>query len=183
MGPQLVRCGKLAWHVMSYYVEYTFNGAATCSLRKVQYLRQPGPVRDRPSMGPQLVRCGKCDHVEGSNNTLTFNGAATCSLRKDIHHKYGQGDSCRRLQWGRNLFVAESYIPVRSPLVPPFSFNGAATCSLRKDAKHIGNQRYADAPSMGPQLVRCGKRCTDTLAETDETAFNGAATCSLRKAP
>ena len=58
-------------------------------------------------MGPQLVRCGKL----------------TMLLPSRIANP---------LQWGRNLFVAES-------------------------AKHIGNQRYADSPSMGPQLVRCGK--------------------------
>ena len=58
-------------------------------------------------MGPQLVRCGKRIIMK------------TIDLRQS------------RLQWGRNLFVAESdYTAGRQRFKE--AFNGAATCSLRK---------------------------------------------------
>ena len=59
------------------------------------------------------------------------------------------------LQWGRNLFVAESHTLQRDRDQGHVSFNGAATCSLRKEKKG-GVFRHV-RPSMGPQLVRCGK--------------------------
>ena len=85
------------------------------------------------------------------------------------------------LQWGRNLFVAEStgtmdriaqaFLPFNGAATCSLrkvcvqvafsdgrsTFNGAATCSLRKVRIRILPVPEAAVPSMGPQLVRCGK--------------------------
>ena len=132
MGPQLVRCGKPLQARQYTVIPESFNGAATCSLRKD--LRQCSPTgrRSVASMGPQLVRCGKADIDDaGSMGLQRFNGAATCSLRK------GRPAAGGRTAWPR--------------------FNGAATCSLRKGCGGYGNGRRGGWASMGPQLVRCGK--------------------------
>ena len=168
---------------MPYYTScctITFNGAATCSLRKVGsypwlvvlmsflqwgrnlFVAESKNVKTdfvsiaQPSMGPQLVRCGK-----------------SCCWRCG---RPSQGT----LQWGRNLFVAES-AGRQVNRQGHDTFNGAATCSLRKVACVIlsnlqslylqwgRNLFVAESlmaqlqppmptyPSMGPQLVRCGK--------------------------
>ena len=106
-------------------------------------------------MGPQLVRCGMC----------TIDG------RIDLQSK---------LQWGRNLFVAECPACMTSWPRTSSSFNGAATCSLRNVTLSPRTPRRdvmlqwgrnlfvaewgpphgtavrGAAASMGPQLVRCG---------------------------
>ena len=61
------------------------------------------------------------------------------------------------LQWGRNLFVAESVRRQLPPADGPRRFNGAATCSLRKVAVRGRVGVLHRLASMGPQLVRCGK--------------------------
>ena len=84
----------------------SFNGAATCSLRNVGdgAVCHPG---GGASMGPQLVRCGM----------------PPCPPSNCL--------SPSKLQWGRNLFVAECpQMPHTASMSLP-CFNGAATCSLR----------------------------------------------------
>ena len=156
MGPQLVRCGK----------------AVRICLRRLSHL---------PSMGPQLVRCGK------------FAGVAV-----SIYYAF-------ILQWGRNLFVAERNAYQKNPIAWDMSFNGAATCSLRKaifskapycipvnlqwgrnlfvaeSFLHSTLIGFLSQPSMGPQLVRCGKSPSSPVSTIRSPSFNGAATCSLRK--
>ena len=104
-----------------------------------------GPRRSGPSMGPQHVRCGMRDHPGAHahsrapsmgpqhvrcgmplpartprRQSTSFNGAATCSLRNEVD---GLGSLARaeRLQWGRNMFVAECHPPTcnrnREPLL------------------------------------------------------------------
>ena len=135
----------------------------------------------------------------------SFNGAATCSLRKDVNAEIVASNTAM-LQWGRNLFVAESCLALSNQLARLECFNGAATCSLRKEwADRYESDRQSHA-SMGPQLVRCGKlRAWHLRRDTRATLqwgrnlfvaersglscrrpcrawrFNGAATCSLRK--
>ena len=131
MGPQLVRCGMqrpigkrldellLQWgrnlfvaecagHDAADYVRLCFNGAATCSLRNARRQHNNREFGSIASMGPQLVRCGMGD--------------------MDAIIK-----AAKKLQWGRNLFVAECY-----------TVQGWAS--------------YIALASMGPQLVRCGMR-------------------------
>ena len=157
MGPQLVRCGKPSWQRRRRSPPPSFNGAATCSLRKDWTLRrQDSNGSDlqwgrnlfvaesvqwksiqsdlvKPSMGPQLVRCGKC-------------------LNPHVFH-----DPEFFLQWGRNLFVAESrscnvYTRIiRLPSMGP----QLVRCGKLLEGVAL---RILVAPSMGPQLVRCGKR-------------------------
>ena len=130
MGPQLVRCGK-------------------------RLLLSMGRYTAGPSMGPQLVRCGKSSisrFIELA--PASFNGAATCSLRKGIRRFGGR---CQHQP-----------------------FNGAATCSLRKVAGQCVIVARV-SPSMGPQLVRCGKHMIAGSTDREVMSFNGAATCSLRK--
>ena len=132
------------------------------------------------SMGPQLVRCGM-KNVPG----LILETPA-------------------RLQWGRNLFVAEcmpcllsAQSVMRASMGPqlvrcgmqqrqlrrrrpvPAGFNGAATCSLRNVSLHALRRRMGHA-SMGPQLVRCGMYAVCFWHFRGINSFNGAATCSLR---
>ena len=133
MGPQLVRCGKnmtpSTWSLTSY-LQWGRNLFVAESLK--QDIEREHSQRT-PSMGPQLVRCGKS--VIQSTIPLelaSFNGAATCSLRKVATTEKPE-EHASVLQWGRNLFVAESACSAACPRM-----------LLRQ-------------PSMGPQLVRCGK--------------------------
>ena len=83
-------------------------------------------------MGPQLVRCGKLTSSLPRIRVLPvcFNGAATCSLRKAVFLAITMRAK-PELQWGRNLFVAESW------------------------SRQVRSRAFL--ASMGPQLVRCGK--------------------------
>ena len=68
--------------------------------------------------------------------------------------RHSAKSSQSKLQWGRNLFVAECRA-VRTCPSYDTCFNGAATCSLRNVARL--EKRITDwTASMGPQLVRCG---------------------------
>ena len=181
MGPQLYRCGNQYWiqgiltnHVMlqwgrnfivaeiamrdrgSHASRYSFNGAATLSLRKfdavrlyrrlmavlqwgrnfivaeiTQHLLQCS-ISSMASMGPQLYRCGNADVP---------------------HHRPAPAWS---LQWGRNFIVAEIF-------------------------QHPNPLLHHPHASMGPQLYRCGNRSTAAATYGGDTRFNGAATLSLRK--
>ena len=155
MGPQLVRCGKhrrgvlralhalLQWGRNLFVAEslqlgdysiwhhHTFNGAATCSLRK-DNIMPDCLLCNWTFNGAATCSLRKAGlSVRYQSSRRPFNGAATCSLRKVTPASFLYTGSAN-LQWGRNLFVAES------------------------------RGGYADfdlfcAPSMGPQLVRCGK--------------------------
>ena len=61
-----------------------------------------------------------------------------------------------QLQWGRNMFVAERWPLPPQPSPRTCCFNGAATCSLRKAILRCEFVTVRSA-SMGPQHVRCGK--------------------------
>ena len=132
---------------------FSFNGAATCSLRNAEDKAAINAYTD-PSMGPQHVRCGMY---------------AWLQLSRD----------CWILQWGRNMFVAEWLAQMTRCLEAYSPFNGAATCSLRNENAatefynkvmafngaatcSLRNAAYGlfcllgAPPSMGPQHVRCG---------------------------
>ena len=131
MGPQLVRCGKVLVLASLLPHSCSFNGAATCSLRKalVAFIIR---MEQTPFNGAATCSLRKApDIVRGRCGCHSFNGAATCSLRKD--------NATRKVQ--------RRY----------YAFNGAATCSLRKAGQNHNHGRSGDQPSMGPQLVRCGK--------------------------
>ena len=109
-----------------------FNGAATCSLRKGQDEQGGSPqgVRFNGAATCSLRKASASMPVTGRQ--FSFNGAATCSLRK-ANAAAAREAALEQLQWGRNLFVAESRFASRrwSPVL--------------------------SIASMGPQLVRCGK--------------------------
>ena len=133
-----------------------FNGAATYSLRKVGRSHVLPAVGAVASMGPQHTRCGKLStSLSLRSPCRSFNGAATYSLRKARGPRGLAGD-CRRLQWGRNILVAER---------------------MARPASSIG-KKWA---SMGPQHTRCGKPCPPPCPCVQRRRFNGAATYSLRK--
>ena len=158
MGPQHVRCGMLAmrkhehgyenylqwgrnmfvaecrplWHDLHMH-DYTFNGAATCSLRNAVAKSQGFLLICCPSMGPQHVRCGISIPIINRTKVKPFNGAATCSLR----------NAAKRMSFRHYRNRA---------------FNGAATCSLRNAVRRYDLRRLRADPSMGPQHVRCGMR-------------------------
>ena len=133
-----------------------------------------------PSMGPQHVRCGMCllapcDH-KGAYPSMGPQHVR-CGMRISGLERSKAG---KRLQWGRNMFVAECLRRRRrlQGLARPFngaatcslrnehhalrgrghiwSFNGAATCSLRNAEQTDAEMVNVYFPSMGPQHVRCG---------------------------
>ena len=204
MGPQLVRCGKTAPCLRGCQPSAPFNGAATCSLRKVSIDRKhmihqldlqwgrnlfvaesPGggppnmltylflqwgrnlfvaesatghavlPEVFVPSMGPQLVRCGKHPSIgssEGSHSPSMGPQLVRCG-------KYASQLKWAPifvLQWGRNLFVAESRIPESAPR-PPLILQWGRNLFVAESSHADGSVPRSGSPSMGPQLVRCGK--------------------------
>ena len=181
MGPQLHRCGKSLCTELEEGGIWSFNGAATSSLRKevtaqIDFNEIPLLQWGRnfivaeslgcflrlvcscfASMGPQLHRCGKCTaRSRGASTRACFNGAATSSLRKEVRAGRVVARRDRVLQWGRNFIVAES----------------------RPRLRGHGRGRRA---SMGPQLHRCGKPPRGPPPIPRSAGFNGAATSSLRK--
>ena len=197
---------RKVWSLYEFVsLSISFNGAATCSLRKVMSRRHIRYGGRACFNGAATCSLRKGPAPRGATAApVCFNGAATCSLRKVC------SVSCLLtvylwLQWGRNLFVAEStayaqdiVVGIPASMGPQLvrcgklrrfcrdsrsmvSFNGAATCSLRKACQHKAKRQRIYA-SMGPQLVRCGKPPPQKTSMPSWTSFNGAATCSLRKA-
>ena len=107
-------------------------------------------------MGPQLVRCGKLAARTMTGVTSGLQWGRNLFVAESVYRR-PDTTALGYLQWGRNLFVAEShyYRRIRPNLS---SFNGAATCSLRKGAIYVQVPEENIQPSMGPQLVRCGKQ-------------------------
>ena len=180
----------------------SFNGAATCSLRKAG-----SPYHDRrhigPSMGPQLVRCGKRLPQTGHDRPrLPSMGPQLVRCGKSLLPPHSSQFVI--LQWGRNLFVAERcHIRAGARRKHP-TFNGAATCSLRKATIIAGNgwKVYvlqwgrnlfvAERSSVWAYLTRMpflqwGRNLFVAESPIPKHlaygiySFNGAATCSLRK--
>ena len=162
MGPQLVRCGmhtcmgyggrgldKLQWGRNLFVAEWSPPAGRPIAAWTLQWGRNlfvaecgPGPPAARDtrlaSMGPQLVRCGMHTRTCRTRDCCRcFNGAATCSLRNDNRKQKVLWGSYK-LQWGRNLFVAE-WSPAPSIVSGAGrGFNGAATCSLRNEIDRGG---------------------------------------------
>ena len=86
MGPQLVRCGK---PVALFSIT-----TSACA-----------------SMGPQLVRCGKCGRTSSSIPCLWASMGPQLVRCGKFSASWENRWSKSRLQWGRNLFVAERGIP------------------------------------------------------------------------
>ena len=131
MGPQLVRCGKVVSHASKRPAGKTLQWGRNLfvaeSGKRPRFLRRPQPLQwgrnlfvaerwvegfgfaalAQASMGPQLVRCGKLNH------SLTTTYRPWASMGPQLV-RCGKGpsdfDLSHRslLQWGRNLFVAES---------------------------------------------------------------------------
>ena len=181
MGPQLVRCGKQGLDQSRLLLLYPFNGAATCSLRK-----EPSKIKldwDSPAFngaatcslrkvfnrslstfatanlqwGRNLFVAERRSTVWARTGTcVTFNGAATCSLRKDKYvFKVDQNTSY--LQWGRNLFVAESSVYVDLMQKTLRLLQWGRNLFVAESGPNWGDTGSNNGPSMGPQLVRCGK--------------------------
>ena len=107
-----------------------FNGAAT--------------FRSRKALRPNGLRIGDAG----------FNGAATFRSRKGTRNRRTPGKRAR-LQWGRDLSVAEGGMLSGRPSVPP-GFNGAATFRSRKVRTNGGRQAH-DIASMGPRPFGRGR--------------------------
>ena len=206
MGPQLYRCGNLLqghaerpelwplqWGRNFIVAEindiaapklcntFSFNGAATLSLRKselredygryncqLQWGRnfivaemwnqiQLGYAQSKSFNGAATLSLRKCVHTEikGINPQECFNGAATLSLRKFVCGKHAFR-TWVSLQWGRNFIVAE----MRQN--PP-TMKSLFVASMGPQLYRCGNPDRPLLPysllcpaSMGPQLYRCG---------------------------
>ena len=180
-----------------------FNGAATFRLRKAELGHQ---VVDDPaaSMGPQPFGCGR---------RITARPSPPVPHASMGPQPFGCGRAVRsiwrpsglRLQWGRNLSVAEGPVVARGGHLPDASMGPQPFgCGRTTTTKKKSRPRSA---SMGPQPFGCGRlgigrrgpRRGDQLqwgrnlsvAEGQcaplNTAiahrFNGAATFRLRKDP
>ena len=102
-------------------------------------------------MGPRLVSRGK------PPNNFPTDGILKASMGPRLvsrgKHALGKKAQARlRLQWGRDLLVAES-------------------------ETHRGTPVKMDAASMGPRLVSRGKSATLHRGHQKTFGFNGAATC------
>ena len=132
-----------------------FNGAATFRSRKgLGRGRRHGFFR--ASMGPRPFGRGRIQKLAGTSTVL-------------------------KLQWGRDLSVAEGTYIAPSAADTARSFNGAATFRSRKvDGAGHGSRPWPVA-SMGPRPFGRG-RCPKTCGKTKEKMrFNGAATFRSRK--
>ena len=155
MGPQHVRCGM--------YLLGRNSIGSICPSMGPQHVRcgmlhgaiplHAGPRR--PSMGPQHVRCG----MDAVNASILASSYA--------------------LQWGRNMFVAECLLPVRTGSKPAVPSMGPQHVRCGMNARNARAHQEI-VPSMGPQHVRCGMLLTVDVFSPSYTTFNGAATCSLR---
>ena len=183
-----------------------FNGAATCSLRNVEYAKtvskvlktlqwgrnmfvaecpQAGRIygRDiRPSMGPQHVRCGMKALKTG--DYLFYDPSMGPQ-----HVRCGMPPSLYAVQLGTESFNGAATCSLRNAcLARPsalhnHTFNGAATCSLRnvnlapRDANPVLVLQWGRNMFVAECWQRSAPpRCCMMLP------FNGAATCSLRNA-
>ena len=107
------------------------------------------------SMGPQPFGCGRMTVPQcAQGRSRSFNGAATFRLRK-ASIPDSIADLATRLQWGRNLSVAEGACH-SLPRSRTWCFNGAATFRLRKGQVLDRGGRRIPA-SMGPQPFGCGR--------------------------
>ena len=156
-----------------------FNGAATYSLRKARNMSET-EVFIKTSMGPQHTRCGKCicSVPPGTFSRLQWgrNILVAESRRKYVLML----DFICGLQWGRNILVAER----RRKWICPEPLGA----SLQWGRNILVAERRTTSPtrgatrntSMGPQHTRCGKSKA-RHATPPARHFNGAATYSLRK--
>ena len=131
-----------------------------------------------------------------------FNGAATLSLRKPAA-KYAKQPNHAKLQWGRNIIVAETrqmwgivnttkdelqwgrnIIVAETRKSTPnifgedSGFNGAATLSLRKPPTK-STTSFAYTSFNGAATLSLRKRGGQGQALRQATSFNGAATLSF----
>ncbi len=139
--------------------------------------------RDVASMGPRPFSRGKARRMAASlHRQRRFNGAATFQSRKgwptmpaiaDCRHasmgprpfsrgKVGTArrldDLQSRLQWGRDLSVAERSRPRADARDRAVGFNGAATFQSRKDVELVAIVPARVRASMGPRPFSRGKR-------------------------
>ena len=159
--------------------------------------------------GPRLLRRGRTPAalaalVEGGQR---FNGAAAVTPRK-VRYREGKDRNRASLQWGRGCYAAEGATADTAPCSRPDSFNGAAAVTPRKEkpvklelsravrfngAAAVTPRKGMEAAaggamlthaSMGPRLLRRGRRSTRTMRRTTRSMrFNGAAAVTPRKAP
>ena len=167
MGPRLLRRGRAR------------SGWASCCCRR------------SASMGPRLLRRGRTPAalaalVEGGQR---FNGAAAVTPRK-VRYREGKDRNRASLQWGRGCYAAEGATADTAPCSRPDSFNGAAAVTPRKEkpvklelsravrfngAAAVTPRKGMEAAaggamlthaSMGPRLLRRGRRSTRTMRRT-----------------
>ena len=143
--------------------------------------------------GAATFQSRKClDVVTNRTGVAGFNGAATFQSRKFGRERTlsAQVSGARRLQWGRNLPVAEIRLgefEVRKRLYSALGFNGAATFQSRKlgsggPSLPAGRVRA----SMGPQPSSRGNKygqLPNRVRYAVPSSFNGAATFQSRKCP
>ena len=142
-----------------------FNGAATFRLRRDVFSAGAWWAAARASMGPQPFGCGRSvgvgarhDGAPASMGPQPFG----CGRQRLIAKMELAVD---RLQWGRNLSVAEGS-GRGCGIAENLCFNGAATFRLRKATCRPTLPPRSSA-SMGPQPFGCGR--TGTPRRTSPT--------------
>ena len=202
MGPQPFGCGRGNCPTCQGKFPPSFNGAATFRLRKAgQHDRARRRARPsmgpqpfgcgrrrlgrrrrrarRPSMGPQPFGCGRGSSArQGSGRRRPFNGAATFRLRK-ARPRRRLPLWLFRLQWGRNLSVAEG---------PDCRACGQAGCHLQWGRNlSVAEGCECDHPADRHEPLQWGRNLSVAEGKTTgrtpprTLSFNGAATFRLRK--
>ena len=106
--------------------------------------------RHYASMGPRPFSRGHWMGVfESNKDTPGFNGAATFQSRTPAA-RIALAPTCWRLQWGRDLSVADTRVHVETIGVDRLGFNGAATFQSRTLVRRL-HKRDEVVASMGPR--------------------------------
>ena len=132
MGPQLVRCGKAARNADNIYQDVMLQWGRNLFVAERMVYANAFLYKNAASMGPQLVRCGKSKNGEktgekggasmgpqlvrcGKRGTASFPWHCRDASMGPQLVRCGKADLLLQhlagfavLQWGRNLFVAES---------------------------------------------------------------------------
>ena len=132
-----------------------FNGAATFRLRKVVPYGVAGEPVCVASMGPQPFGCGRNIPPRERAALPKLQWGRNLSVAEGLSSQFSATANVM-LQWGRNLSVAEG-APTCGRRCAACCFNGAATFRLRK-VPRFRHDRCRRRASMGPQPFGCGRR-------------------------
>ena len=151
MGPQPSSRGNVRAGNLNKLLTIASMGPQPSSRGNRNHRRRVG-ADNRASMGPQPSSRGNSSRINWRAiwSASRFNGAATFQSRKCAVSVRLASGADRRLQWGRNLPVAEIPAASTGRRSGRPRFNGAATFQSRK-CRRSGELFFRLGASMGPQ--------------------------------